>query len=157
MFCWSKKKQIDAIFSDEAAPPAYTSSTDPACGHKGEAASPFRLQRATDTTEQLAALRGLLEENKVDYYLIPSGDAHGSEYVAEKDKRQRYISGFTGESSTALVSRHDALLFVDGRYHLQAEKEIDSNWTLERVGLKDVPTWTEYLEVSRVVEQALIS
>jgi Xaa-Pro aminopeptidase len=70
-----------------------------------------------------------MAENKIDVYLVPASDAHGSEYVANKDKRQLYMSGFTGEASTAIIRADDASLFVDGRYHVQAEKEIDSNWT----------------------------
>lgn len=43
-----------------------------------------------------------------------------------------------------------AQLFTDGRYHLQASRQLDSNWNLQKLGLKDVPTWQEYLEkVSR--------
>jgi Xaa-Pro aminopeptidase len=103
---------------------------------------------AIDTSERLAKLRGLLIEHKLDNYLIPSSDAHGSEYVADKDRRQRYISGFTGESSMAIVSRDEAALFVDGRYHDSAGKEIDSNWTLYKVGLQGVPTWQSYVKVS---------
>lgn len=48
----------------------------------------------------------------------------------------------------AIVSQHEACLFVDGRYHVSAGKEIDQNWTLYKVGLDGVPTWTAYLEVS---------
>jgi Xaa-Pro aminopeptidase len=92
-----------------------------------------------------------------------SGDAHGSEYVAKDDRRQGFIrsaqflnakyhanainSGFSGESSTAIVSQTSACLFVDGRYHVSAGKEIDQNWHLYKVGVEGVPTWTEYLKV----------
>lgn len=100
-----------------------------------------------DTTQRLQQLRALFQDHKIDCYVVPSGDAHGSEYVAPKDKRQRFISGFTGEASTAIIDSTRAALFVDGRYHVQAAKEIDRNWTLYKVGLEDVPTWTEYLEV----------
>jgi hypothetical protein len=57
-------------------------------------------------------------------------------------------SGFTGESSMAIVSQDEACLFVDGRYHVSASKEIDANWTLYKVGVEGVPTWSMYLEVS---------
>jgi hypothetical protein len=56
-------------------------------------------------------------------------------------------SGFTGESSMAIVSQDQACLFVDGRYHVSASKEIDENWTLYKVGLEGVPTWSKQLEV----------
>lgn len=48
----------------------------------------------------------------------------------------------------AIVSQQEAALFVDGRYHVSAGKEIDQNWTLHKVGLEGVPTWTAYLQVT---------
>lgn len=83
---------------------------------------------------------------QIDVYIIPAGDAHGSEVVADKDRRQRYISGFTGEASTILVTRSDAVLFVDGRYHIQAVDEVDVNWKVQKVGLPGVKTWLEYVK-----------
>lgn len=52
----------------------------------------------------------------------------------------------------AVVSQDQACLFVDGRYHVSAAKEIDANWTLYKVGLEGVPTWSKYLEVSLCVD-----
>jgi len=63
-------------------------------------------------------------------YIIPSSDAHGSEYLSEKDKRRQFISGFTGSSGTAVLTNDHALLWTDGRYFLQASQELDSNWQL---------------------------
>ena len=103
--------------------------------------------RSIDTSSQLASLRSLLSDNKIDCYLIPSNDAHGSEYVAPKDRRQKFLSGFSGEASTAVVAVNEARLFVDGRYHIQAAKEIDENWSLMKVGLPGVPTWLDFLKV----------
>ena len=45
----------------------------------------------------------------------------------------------------AVVSTDAAALFTDGRYFLQASKQLDHNWTLMKQGLPDVPTWQEYL------------
>ena len=45
----------------------------------------------------------------------------------------------------AIVSEDKAALFTDGRYFLQASKQLDSNWTLMKQGLPDVPSWQEYL------------
>lgn len=100
-----------------------------------------------DTTERLTQLRRLLSDNKIDYYLIPSSDAHGSEFVADRDRRQQYISGFSGESSMAIVGQDGAALFVDGRYHDSAGTEIDSNWELQKVGLQGVLTWQAWVKV----------
>ncbi|KAG0321861.1 hypothetical protein BGZ97_010015 [Linnemannia gamsii] len=81
----------------------------------------------------------------VTAFVIPSEDAHQSEYVAECDERRGFISGFTGSAGLAVVSLDTAALFTDGRYFLQASQQLDSNWSLMKSGLPDVPTWQEYL------------
>jgi len=72
--------------------------------------------RVRDTGAQLAALRKLMDEEGVTAYLVPSEDAHGSEYVASEDERRAFISGFTGSTGTAVVCADSAHLFTDGRY-----------------------------------------
>ncbi|KAI0084760.1 Creatinase/aminopeptidase [Irpex rosettiformis] len=100
-----------------------------------------------DTTSRLNALRELMKkpENNVTAYVVPSEDQHASEYIAECDERRAYISGFTGSAGTAVVTLKGAFLFTDGRYFLQAEKQLDNNWTLMKQGIPDVPTWQEFL------------
>ena len=68
-----------------------------------------------------------------------------SEYVADCDKRREFISSFSGSAGTAVVTLDQALLWTDGRYHLQASQELDQNWTLMRDGLPDVPKLEEWL------------
>ncbi|KAG8718500.1 hypothetical protein FRC08_005144 [Ceratobasidium sp. 394] len=99
----------------------------------------------TDTSARLFELRQLMQKDKIDYYIVPSEDAHQSEYVAASDKRREFISGFSGSAGTAIISLNGAYLFVDSRYYLQAEREIDSNWTLFKVGLPGVKPWDEWL------------
>ena len=55
----------------------------------------------------------------LDAYIVPTADAHNSEYVADCDKRRQYISGFTGSAGTAVVTASKAALWTDGRYHTQ--------------------------------------
>lgn len=78
-------------------------------------------------------------------YVIPSGDAHQSEYIASCDKRRQFISGFTGSAGTAIVTSDDAALWTDGRYFLQAGKELDSNWRLMKDGVPGTQTQSEWL------------
>ncbi|KAF9986386.1 hypothetical protein BGZ65_007811 [Modicella reniformis] len=102
---------------------------------------------ATDTTERIQRLRDLMQSSQygVTAFIIPSEDAHHSEYVAGCDERRAYISGFIGSAGLAIVSLDSATLFTDGRYFLQASQQLDSNWTLMKSGLPGVPTWQEYL------------
>lgn len=97
-----------------------------------------------DTSKRLAALRGLMRENKVDVYIVPSEDSHYSEYIAPCDARREHISGFSGSAGTAVITSDKAALATDGRYFNQAAKQLDNNWTLLKQGLEDVPTWQEW-------------
>ena len=65
-----------------------------------------------------------MKQHQLDAYLIPSEDAHSSEYVAEVDQRRAFISGFTGSAGTALVTQDTALVWTDSRYFVQAETEL---------------------------------
>lgn len=63
-----------------------------------------------------------------------------------RDNRIRYVSKFTGSSSTAIITESKAALWVDSRYYLQAENQLDTTiWTLMKTGLPDVPTKEEWL------------
>lgn len=100
-----------------------------------------------NTTQRLLALRELMAQEKhdVNALIIPSEDQHSSEYLAECDKRRAFISGFTGSAGCAVITKQQAYLFTDGRYFIQAEQQIDDNWTLMKQGLPDVPTWQEFV------------
>ena len=78
-------------------------------------------------------------------YIVPSCDAHNSEYLADIDARREAVSGFTGSAGTAIITPSQALLWTDGRYHLQASQEMDHNWTLMKDGLPDTPSQAEWL------------
>ena len=70
----------------------------------------------------------------IQAYIIPSGDAHQSEYIAACDNRRSFLTGFDGSAGTAIVTQDDAALWTDGRYYLQAEKQLDSSWLLMKDG-----------------------
>ncbi|KAF3454476.1 hypothetical protein FNV43_RR04923 [Rhamnella rubrinervis] len=110
--------------------------------------SELRKKRAgSDSNEQLRALRELFSRPgvEIDAYIIPSQDAHQSEFIAECYMRRAYISGFTGSAGTAVVTKDKAALWTDGRYFLQAEKQLSSSWILMRAGNFGVPTTSEWL------------
>ncbi|KAJ2487872.1 hypothetical protein EV174_000303 [Coemansia sp. RSA 2320] len=100
-----------------------------------------------NTTDRLKQLRQLMASPKynVTAYVVPSEDAHQSEYVAACDERRPFISGFDGSAGCAVITLDSASMFTDGRYFLQARQQMDDNWTLMKRGLPGVPTWQEYL------------
>ncbi len=75
-------------------------------------------------TNRLSALREAMLENGLDAYIIPSNDAHQSEYVADRWKCREWISGFTGSAGTVIVTSEKSGLWTDSRYYLQGEKEL---------------------------------
>ncbi len=96
--------------------------------------------------ERLKTLRQLMVQEKIDFYILPTGDDHQSEYIGSHYKEREYMSGFTGSAGTLLVSGDMAGLWTDGRYFLQAEHELaGTSITLFPMQEEGVPTLTEYL------------
>ena len=75
-------------------------------------------------TSRLSALRESMRKNGLNAYIIPSNDAHQSEYVADYWKSREWISGFTGSAGTIVVTLDKAGLWTDSRYFLQGENEL---------------------------------
>ncbi|RAX56806.1 Xaa-Pro aminopeptidase [Helicobacter monodelphidis] len=75
------------------------------------------------TNTRLEALRERIHHHKVDACLILTADPHASEYLAGFWKCREYVSGFSGSAGSLLVLKDKAYLWVDGRYHIQAQKE----------------------------------
>lgn len=75
-------------------------------------------------------------------YIIPGTDAHLSEYIAPRDARVAFMTGFTGSAGTAVVTQTKAALWTDSRYWVQAERQMDCNWELETdVSVSSVAEW----------------
>jgi len=80
-------------------------------------------------------------------YLILTEDPHRSEYVCDYYQTRRYFSGFTGSNGSLLVLPDSCLLWTDGRYFVQAEKELaGTGIELMKIGEPGVPTITAYLK-----------
>ena len=97
--------------------------------------------------EQLRKLRQKMKEAGISVYVIPSSDCHESEYVCAHYRAREYITGFTGSAGTAVVTLTDAGLWTDGRYFIQAERQLaGSGIRLFRMGEPGVPepgAWVE--------------
>ena len=97
--------------------------------------------------ERLAALRQEMAKVGADYYIIPSQDAHQSEYVAGYWRARAYFSGFTGSAGTLIVTKNEACVWADGRYHIQVVKETEgTDVTPVKMGLPGVPSPNEWLK-----------
>lgn len=97
--------------------------------------------------ERLLSLRNQMKEAGVHCVVIPTSDYHNSEYVSDFFMARKYFSGFTGSAGTLVVTPDEAALFTDGRYFIQAAKELEgSGITLMKMGEPGVPTMTEYVD-----------
>ena len=99
-----------------------------------------------NTVEKLRALQAAMAAQGLDAYLVPTADPHGSEYVSPHHKARAFMTGFTGSAGNLLVTRTEARLFVDSRYYLQAERQIDgSGILLMKEGLPGVPKLSQFI------------
>lgn len=76
-----------------------------------------------DISATLAALRAELARRSLDALVVPRYDAHQGEYLAPHDERLRRVTGFTGSAGMVVVTQAEVVLFVDGRYTVQAAEE----------------------------------
>jgi Xaa-Pro aminopeptidase len=83
-------------------------------------------------TARLSALRDELARRKLTGLVVPRADQQQNEYVSPSEERLAWLTGFTGSAGLAVVLAQEAAIFVDGRYTLQARKQVDGKaWTVE--------------------------
>jgi Xaa-Pro aminopeptidase len=91
-----------------------------------------RFQSFEDKAERaasgprVAALRTELARRGLTGFIVPRSDRHQNEYVPASEQRLAWLTGFTGSAGVAIVLMERALLFVDGRYTLQAREQVDT-------------------------------
>ena len=83
-------------------------------------------------TARLSAFREELARRKLTGFVVPRADQQQNEYVAPSEERLAWLTGFTGSAGMAIVLAKEAAVFVDGRYTLQAGKQVDRKaWQVE--------------------------
>lgn len=96
--------------------------------------------------QRLAQLQSAMKTERLDGYVVPSSDAHQSEYVAAPWKRREFISGFTGSAGTFACTVDQAGLWTDGRYWNQGAQELQGTpVALYRSGAPQVPEWQDWM------------
>ena len=100
---------------------------------------------------RLEAMYQLMKDAQVDAYLVLSSDAHLNEYTPEYSRRRTAITGFRGSAGDALICPEGNHIFVDSRYYLQADEEVDSTkFRVHKLGLSGEHTLSQWLtEVER--------
>src|SRR6202041_2559605 len=81
---------------------------------------------------RLSAFREELARRSLTGFVIPRADQQQNEYVAPSEERLAWLTGFTGSPGVAIGLTREAAVFVDGRYTLQAAKQVDGKaWNIE--------------------------
>lgn len=90
----------------------------------------FETQTSPDQgPPRLAALRAQMTRHAVDCFLVPRADAHQGEYVAPRDARLEWLTGFTGSAGFCAITQKTAGIFIDGRYRVQVRTEVADDFT----------------------------
>ena len=76
---------------------------------------------------RVAALRTELARRGLTGFIVPRSDRHQNEYVPACEQRLAWLTGFTGSAGIGIVLMERAILFVDGRYTLQAHEQADTS------------------------------
>lgn len=96
---------------------------------------------------RIEKLRELMKSKDISAYIVPTSDPHQSENIADCFKTREYISGFTGSAGTAVITLEKAGLWVDGRYYIQAAKQIEnSGIDLFKLGLKETQSIYDFIK-----------
>ncbi|QPG74191.1 hypothetical protein FOA43_001515 [Brettanomyces nanus] len=119
-----------------------------------------------NTSLRLERLRKEMKARDLGVYVVPSEDAHQSEYTSPVDQRRAFISGFSGSAGVAVITRDVTCmndipeglgaLSTDGRYFTQAASELDANWHLLKQGVEGEPTWQEWA-IKEAIQMSLDS
>lgn len=105
-----------------------------------------RLGKMMTINEKINHIRRLMEQDNIHAVIIPSGDPHKSEYVAEHWQARQWLTGFSGSAGIAVLTRDRAILWTDSRYYIQAEEQIQSSeFELFKMGEPDVPVCEKWL------------
>lgn len=97
--------------------------------------------------KRIETVREMMKIQKVDIYVVFTDDYHMSEYAGDYFAQRQFLSGFTGSAGTLVITAGEAALFTDGRYFVQAEKQLcGTGIKLMKSGCKGVPTLSQYCE-----------
>ena len=109
-----------------------------------------RLQSFDDTSERgqsaarVAALRAELKRRGLDGFVVPRADRQQNEYLPASEERLSWLTGFTGSAGAAVVLTDRAAVFVDGRYTVQAEAQVDGAvFAIEHLVERPLDQWLE--------------
>ena len=106
-----------------------------------------------DQENIIKKIRIFMKKEKLNFLIVFSTDKYLNEYVDLKENARYLLTGFSGSTGDALVTPTDIFLFVDGRYHLQADEEVDEKLiTVVKVGMDKAPQTALYEKIAELSE-----
>ena len=98
---------------------------------------------AEEYKKRIDLIRKEMSGADIDFYYVPDGDFHMSEYVSDFFKGREYLSGFDGSNGQMVITADEALLWTDGRYFLQAAEQLEGTgiilMKMGEPGVKKIP------------------
>ena len=92
----------------------------------------------------LKQIKFFLQENKIDFLLLPNNDEFFSEYLPESKRRIKAITGFNGSNAVVIFGVKKSYFFTDSRYILQAKNQLDlAEYEIFDIANKPIITWLE--------------
>lgn len=99
------------------------------------------------TKEKISALQSKMQEQDIDAFIVYSADPHMSEYLPKEWQERKWLTGFTGSAGFVVVTKNKAALWTDGRYFVQAPKELEgSGIELMKDGVEGTPNYIDWLK-----------
>lgn len=100
-----------------------------------------------ERTQRIDLLRKVLAEDDISAMIIPSTDPHFGEYIPAHYKMLEWLSGFTGEAATLVVTQTEAALWVDSRFFIQAAAQLQgTDIRMVRLRVEGEPTVQQWIK-----------
>ena len=104
------------------------------------------MQKDSDFHQRLSNVRQAMQHRKLHALIQPRGDRFGSEWVQLCEERLLWLCGFSGSAGMAIITHQEAVLFVDGRYTLQASQEIPTDiWQIRNLATKEINDFFQHI------------
>lgn len=109
-----------------------------------------------DANAKLGLLRNQMAEHRIDGYIVSNSDPHFNEYLPDRYRQIKWLTGFSGSNALVYVTLYNAYLWTDGRYFVQAKKELDgSEFVMMKMGYPNEPDIYEVIKKSLVNAKTL--
>ena len=106
--------------------------------------------------KKLAAIRGMMQKEGLDAYIIPITDPHLGEYVPDHWKIIRWLTGFSGSAANVVITQDFAGLWTDSRYFIQAEEQLQgSGFVLMKLNKHHIPEYVDWI-TDRLEEESIV-